>query len=201
MKYFVLLLLTSLSFNSFAQMDDEVKLFAKWLEGKYTTEGETVQPPRTEHETMRFVRIWKDLPDLWIYMEQAHADEPEKPFRQWLFWVEKQGENLMLETNILADTVDLPGNLSAAELEQQLDIDMTEIEKGCEIFMAYDGFAVFSGATVQAYCELEIRGSDYVTIRMNLSETGIDWWEYGMKRGGEFVWGSAHDHQTYRKLK
>lgn len=187
--------------NANAQGSSEMRLFSKWISGEFTTENETVQPPRTAHERMRFVRIWKEAPDLWLFMEQSQIDKPEEPFRQWVFWVEEQGEIMMMELNLLTGEVDIPGNLSGAEIEKHLKIDDLEVERGCELFIDYDGFAVFSGATVQNYCELDIKGASYITIRMNLNDEKIDWWEYGMKPGGEFVWGSATNQQVFNKKK
>lgn len=198
-KLFSILFITLIFGTITAQDASELRLLGKWLEGSYTTEGQTLQSPRTAHQQMRFVRIWKDLPDPWFYMEQSDLSTPEKPFRQWVFWVEQQGEHIMLETHILSDTATVAGNLSAAELEKELDFEALELEDGCEIFLTYDGFAVFSGATVQNYCELEIKGSSHVTIRVNVSESQIDWWEYGMKTNEEFLWGSAQDPQMFIK--
>jgi len=184
-----------------AQNEGEVRLLADWVVGEYATKGQTLIAPRTSHQTMRFVEIWKDLPDLWLFMEQSDAISPDEPFRQWVFWVDQQGDNLMLEMYLLDDTLDIPGGLETTELEKYLDIDAMEVEGGCEIFLSYDGFAVFSGATVQNYCELKIRDANYITVRMNITENKIDWWEYGMKPGGEFLWGSAHDPQVFQKVK
>lgn len=184
-----------------AQGGSEMRLFSKWISGEFTTEGQTLQPPRTAHERMRFVRIWKTSPGLWLFMEQSQIDKPEEPFRQWVFWVEEQGEIMMMELNLLTDEVSIPGNLSEAEIEKHLKIDDVQVERGCELFIEYDGFAVFSGATVQNYCELEIKEASYITIRMNLSDEKIDWWEYGMRPGGAFVWGSATNQQVFKKKK
>lgn len=198
-KLLTTLLVTLIVGAASAQDASEVRLLGKWFEGNYITEGQELIPPRKTHETMRIRRIWKDLPDPWFYMEQSYHDKPEEPFRQWVFWVEQQGEHIMLETHILSDTATVPGNLSAAEIEKELDFDALELESGCEIFLTYDGFAVFSGATVQNYCELEKMGSTHVTIRMNISESQIDWWELGMKTNEEFLWGSAQDPQMFIK--
>lgn len=201
MRYFILPLILLITLTAQAQRDSEVRLLAKWISGTYTTEGETIVPPRTAHQSMRIVRIWEELDDLWLYLEQSDLTTPDQPHRQWVFWVDKQGEHLMLEMNLLDDTLKVPGNLPVSELEKYLDIDAMTVADGCEIFLTYDGFAVFSGATVQNYCELSLRDESYITIRMNISENQIDWWEYGMQPGGAFVWGSAENQQAFIKRK
>lgn len=198
-KVFFTLALSVIVISVSAQGSSELRLLNNWLQGEYTTEGEALIEPRTEHQKMRFVQIWKHLPDPWFYMEQSHLSNQEEPFRQWVFWVDQQGEHIMLEPYVLPDTTSLPGNLAANEIEKRLDFDVMEVESGCEIFLTYDGFAVFSGATVQNYCELPINGANHVRIRVNISETQIDWWEYGMKTNEEFLWGSAKDAQVFKK--
>lgn len=198
-RFFSTILLSLAILTATAQSASELRLLSRWLEGEFTTEGNALIEPRTEHQKMRFVRIWKHLPDPWFYMEQSNQSNQEEPIRQWIYRLDQQGEHIMLEPHVLPEDFTMAGNLSARDLEKELDFDLMDVEDGCEIFVTYDGFAVFSGATVQNYCELQIDGATHIRIRLNISDSQIDWWEYGMQTNETFLWGSAKDAQEFIK--
>lgn len=179
--------------------DDEPELLASWLEGTFTTTGNELRPGTESHQSMRFVRFWDDLPDLlWFYFEHTPIDSPDQPLRQWAISIEDQGEYKMLEFYEFADPEKVLGK-SIEALNQIVDIDELYLVDGCEIFLSYDGFAVFGGGTVEQYCELYLNNENHVVFRLEVSENGLNWWETGKDEDEKYMWGTQDKPQAFTK--
>jgi len=205
MKHFIWIFFFLFTTPIFAQTidmddlrDDEPEMLAKWLEGSFTTNGQELQPHLKQHQNMRFVRLWHDLPDLWFYMEQSHADSPDKPFRQWVFMIEQQGEYQMFEMHTLPDPEAVVGK-SAKELESLIDIGELYVVSGCELFLAFDGYAVFSGTSVEQYCELYLEDENHVSLQLHVTNNKLDWWETGKDEDDNYLWGNRDKPQIFTK--
>lgn len=206
MKYILFTLALLLSAPMWSQdldmsdlRDDEPELLAGWLEGSFTTQGHELRPGTESHQTMRFVRFWEDLPNImWFYFEHTPTDAPNEPIHQWVISIEHQGEHQMFEFYDLADPEIALGK-NKAELNEIIDIDELYLVDGCEMFLSYDGFAVFGGGTVEQYCELYQNDESYTKMRLEVSERGLNWWETGMDEDDNYVWGTRDKPQSFTK--
>lgn len=181
--------------------EDDLLYLSEWLVDTYTTEGEELLPQYEEHQIKRFVRIWEDYADHWFYMERSNVSTPDKPNRQWVFSVEQMGEHMMFELYLLPKGLEVKGGLSQAELEAILDIDRLRLENGCEMFLNYDGFAVFNGETVEQFCELNEHGGHHTKMRMMLTAKKLDWYEAACDPDDKVLWGSIEEAQIYSRKK
>lgn len=186
-------------FEEFDEHAEDLGFLAEWLNDTFTTEGETLIAQNEVHQEIRFVPVWEELEDLWFYMERTPVSAPETPNRQWVFRIEQQGEYLMLEMYHLPKGSEIAGGQSTDDLEAVLDINKLVMESGCEIFLTYDGFAVFGGSTVEEFCELNEHGGHHTQIRMNLTPKKLDWFEADCAPDGTPVWGSLNTAQVYRR--
>lgn len=179
--------------------DEDPKILAKLLEGTFSTTDTELQPQTEGHQTMRIIRFWKDVPDQWYYLERHEAGNPENINRQWVLRAEQQGRHMMIEINKVLNEAEVAGAKDEAALDEKIDIDELELVSGCELFLTYDGFAVFTGATVEDYCELNLRDEHHVLLEWNITEKKIDWKETGQTAVNEYVWGAQQDAQVYKR--
>lgn len=204
MKFFLFIIVLMTAGTAVAQSmeglhDKDPEILASWLEGTFSTTDTELQAQTEGNQTIRIIRFWKDVPDQWYYLERHEAGKPQNINRQWVLRAEQQGRHMMIEINKVLNTDDVAGAKDMAELDEKIDIDELELVSGCELFLTYDGFAVFSGATVEDSCELNLRDEHHVVIEWNITEKKFDWKETGQTAVNEYVWGAKRDAQVYKR--
>ena len=177
---------------------------ASWMSGSFSSEKQSKDDPEYFHVTLHMKPIWKDRTDgRWLYVEQAMAAAPDKPYRQRVYQVTTDANG-----TLLSRVYTLPGDplahAGAWKQEQPLaDLspsDLTE-RTGCAIHLAAKGADTFEGSTVAKDCASDLRGATYATSRVTVTATELRSWDRGFAADDTQVWGARKGPYIFLKLK
>lgn len=141
------------------------------------------------------VPIWEDRTDgKWLYIEQAIAAAPQRPYRQRIYHITSDGAETVSEVYTLpgddplefAGSYEDPGAFSAYEPG-----DLSERE-GCAVYLTYDHeTGEFVGGTRGEGCSSALGDAAYATSEMVLTEDLLITWDRGWTAEGEQAWGAT----------
>ena len=151
---------------------------------------------------LRVVRVWPERTDgPWLYVEQADARTPEKPYRQRVYRLEAKGADVVSHIYTLrgdglrfAGEWKKPAPMAAASLA---DI---ELKDGCAVIMQRNTTGSYVGSTVRGACPSELRGAKYATSIVDVSPTLLESWDQGFNAEDKQVWGSTKGAYKFVKI-
>ncbi|MBX3354551.1 MAG: chromophore lyase CpcT/CpeT [Phycisphaeraceae bacterium] len=167
---------------------------ASLMQGTFTSREQAQQDPSFREVTLRMAPIWTDRTDAkWLYVEQALASMPERPYRQRVYRVSQDADGTV-ESMVLSlpgDPLQYAGAWREAAPLGQLLPDLLEPLGGCVVFLRQEGASKFSGGTQGTNCVSTREGAAYTTSEVTLDERGITSWDRGFDANGAQVWGST----------
>jgi hypothetical protein len=181
-----------------AEMD---KLFG-WMTGSFSSEKQSREHPAYFHVVLHMSPLWQERKDeRWLYVEQAMASKPERPYRQRVY-------RLMLDANggLISRVYTLPGDaLTYAGAWEKPELlaklkpeDLTERE-GCSIVLKAESPDKFTGSTVGKSCGSDLNGASYATSKVEITASRLDSWDQGFDEAGEQVWGAREGPYLFVK--
>lgn len=180
----------------------KTKELANFLIGYFTSAEQAKNDKDFFNIELRIVPVWPDRADgPWMYVEQADAKTPEKPYRQRLYRLEMQGEKYVshiytLKGDPLRFASDwkkpIPlGSASPADIEER---------KGCAVIMTRNSAGNYVGATAERACSSDLRGASYASSIVDVSPTLLNSWDQGYNADGKQVWGSTKGPYMFVKV-
>ena len=139
-------------------------------------------------------RIWtSDHSAQWLYVEQATAAAEEKPYRQRIYKVERDGE-----TGFKSTVYTLPNPESwigkyktPAEFDRLKPADLS-LREGCTVYLTIqEDDGAFVGLTRGEGCESTLRGAKYATSSVIITDEMLISWDQGFSQDGKQVWGAT----------
>lgn len=149
--------------------------------------------------SLKTIEIWPQRADgPWLYVEQAALSSLDKPYRQRVYRLQRDGGQLLSRVYLLPDD---PLRYAGAEASafDELDPEQLQEREGCAVRLSADGEGGFSGATEGQACASDLRGASYATSEVSLSLAGIDSWDRGYNAAGEQVWGAVKGPYQFRR--
>ena len=180
----------------------KTKELANFLIGYFTSAEQAKNDKDFFNIELRIVPVWPHRTDgPWMYVEQADAKTPEKPYRQRLYRLEMQGEKYVshiytLKGDPLRFASDwkkpIPlGSASLADIEER---------KGCAVIMTRNSAGNYVGATAERACSSDLRGASYASSIVDVSPTLLNSWDQGYNAEGKQVWGSTKGPYMFVKV-
>ena len=195
MKNLITIILIALTAQGFSQTnDDTLNELIEWMTGSFSSEEQASKNEDYYHIQLHMIPIWPDLSadEAYLYVEQASAENPEKPYRQRVYYLYKVDEDMYA-----SEVYTLPEPekyIGAYKLDNPLSElqpgDLTE-RKGCTVYLEYDGFASFTGSTEGKECESTLRGAAYATSEVSVMDGSIISWDQGFDAYDLQVWGAT----------
>ncbi len=162
--------------------------------------------------------IWKDISSdekgYWLYVEQAVAAMPDKPYRQRVYHVtmEYVSDQSGTATPVFKSAVYLlPGTpadvlkfTGAWKDEKKLEGVTPEnliLRDGCTVVMSRTGEGKFEGATVGKGCPSERGGAKYATAEVHVNKDGLQTWDRGYNEKDEQVWGAEKGGYRFERVE
>ena len=134
--------------------------------------------------------IWEDQ-GRYLYVEQAIASNPDEPYRQRVYELQRKGKKIISKVYELPQPERLVGAHENTELFNTISPrDLVERE-GCAVVLRQDGAGVYRGGTRGKRCKSSLRGASYATSRVSLTGSFIQSWDQGFDAGGVQVWGAT----------
>ncbi len=173
----------------------DVELLGVRLSGSFASTAQAARDPDNYRDIrLHAVRIWGERGDgVWLYVEQATAEAPGRPYRQRIYHLSSVGgDELVSEIYTLpgdaarfAGAYDDPGTFGVIGPE-----DLTRRE-GCTMYLRRRGVdGAFVGGTRGDGCESTLRGAAYTTSEATIFADRMLTWDRGYDEGGRQVWGA-----------
>lgn len=166
---------------------------ASLLAGHFSSAAQAANDPAFFPIELHVVRIWPHRSDdPWLYVEQAEARSPEKPYRQRVYRLEATGDVFISHVyEFKSAPLDHAGAFRAAAPLQALSPADLEQKRGCEVTLRRSADGRYLGATGAHTCQSNLRGAAFATSEVTLSATGLESWDRGFDQAGQQVWGST----------
>lgn len=195
--------ISTFSFSSLNLVAQDVlmKQLTDWMTGSFSSEEQSIKDTSYYHINLEIVRIWPERKDaVWLYVEQAMAQKKDKPYRQRVYRV-AQNDNNIFESAIytLEDPLRFAGH---PELVSKLTIDSLKKKDGCSVFLTWNiEENAYLGSTGEKSCPSDLRGASYATSVVKLKESMMLSWDRGFDEGGKQVWGAEKGGYIFLKRK
>lgn len=175
-----------------------------WMTGTFRNQAQAKRAPGDYHD-IRLVQvpIWSFREDgPWLYVEQAHADERDRPYRQRVYRLEIQ-----VDGSIASQVFGLPGNPLNYTAPWRgdgslggLHPDSLVPRPGCTVvFHKVDG-NTFTGGIDGNGCLSDVEGAAYLTSDVTLRSDRILIWDRGYDTAGKQVWGSTAGPYIFKRV-
>ena len=180
-----------------------IQTVKKWMVGTFNSHQQSKQAPGDFHD-IRLVQvpIWEFRDDgPWLYVEQAHSDALNKPYRQRVYQLSIQSDG-----RIDSQVFDLPGNPLDYTAPWRgdgslggLHPDSLVPRPGCTVvFKKVDG-NTFKGGIEGTGCPSDLSGATYLSSDVTLRSDRILVWDRGYGPQGQQVWGSTSGPYIFRR--
>jgi hypothetical protein len=136
--------------------------------------------------------IWTDRDDgPWLYVEQAVAARPDRPYRQRVYRVRAEGDAVRSDVFVLPDGgADLVNAWRDPARFDGLTPDDLEPRAGCTVFLRRSGEG-FVGSAHDRDCASDFQGATHTTSIVEVDADGIRSWDRGWDDAGAQVWGAV----------
>lgn len=147
--------------------------------------------------------IWTGRSDgPWLYVEQAAADKPDRPYRQRIYHLRSVGKG-RAESTIYAfreDPLQYAGAWKNPSMLANVTPDLLRRREGCTVHLTRQPDASWTGGTSGSGCASDIRGATYATTEVAVFADTLRSWDRGFDHDGKQVWGSTAGPYVFRKL-
>jgi CpeT/CpcT family (DUF1001) len=187
---FVLVLVASSSIQE--SRDRELKTLVKWMTGDFSSQAQSKRDSAYFDIRLHIRPIWKsDKTAHWLYVEQAVATAENKPYRQRVYKVERDGKNGFKSiVYTLPEPEKWAGAYKNPALFNTLKPEALSLREGCTVFLERQPDKSFAGATLEKGCESTLRGAKYATSKVTITKNMMESWDQGFNEKGEQVWGA-----------
>lgn len=187
--------------------------------GSFSSEKQNKEDPENFFDIrLHMAPIWRDISSdekgYWLYVEQAVAAMPDKPYRQRVYHVtmEYVADQSGTATPVFKSAVYLlPGTpqevlgftgawKDASKLEGVTPEKLIPRD-GCTVVMTRTGEERFEGATVGKGCPSERGGAKYATAEVHVNKDGLQTWDRGYNEKDEQVWGAEKGGYRFERVE
>ncbi|MBN8644130.1 MAG: chromophore lyase CpcT/CpeT [Planctomycetes bacterium] len=180
-------------------------VLASWMAGTFSSEAQSAQDP--EHFlNVRLIMapIWPERRDgRWLYVEQAMADKPDRPYRQRIYRVTSSDAKTFISEvyTLPGDPLGYAGAWQDPSKFNDLTPQLLTTRAGCEITLTWDeAKREFRGATGATSCPSDLRGASYATSEVTVRHDGLVSWDRGFDASGNQVWGATMGGYQFVKV-
>jgi hypothetical protein len=176
-----------------AQDSPELDAAVSMLTGSFSSAEQAAQDDRFFDVRLHMTPIWTRRDDgRWLYVEQAMASAPERPYRQRVYRVHQPETGVVIsEVYTLPNPEKWVGEWNRPRKFSRLDPEDLTLREGCAITLRPDGMGGFVGSTDGTGCASDLRGAAYTTSEVRLTADVLESWDRGFDATGAQVWGAA----------
>ena len=173
----------------------DLRVLQSYMTGSFSSAEQHLSDPDNYHDIrLHMVPIWEHRADgPWLYVEQAAAQSPERPYRQRVYHLVANPDKT-LESAVY----ELPGDpLRFAEawrkperLDELSPSDLV-MREGCSITLRKAENKTFVGSTTGKGCSSTLRGANYATSEVVIEPNRLMSWDRGYDAEDRQVWGAT----------
>jgi hypothetical protein len=188
----IVTLIAPISFASEPASDSALEQLASWMTGSFSSEAQSQDDDEFHHITLHMARIWDSRTDgVWLYVEQASASAPDRPYRQRVYHVRRVGEDVFASSvYTFDDPLERAGAWRKESPLEDLSPSDLEARDGCTIYLLQRADGAFEGSTLGRLCTSKLRGSTWASSEVVIGPNGLTSWDRGWDDTGTQVWGA-----------
>ena len=207
MKIVFTLLLVIFSLSSvkiYSQIKSvNINALVSMMEGSFSSEEQSANDPEYPDLRLHIKKIWQDRTDgKWLYVEQASAETPDKPYRQRVYRITSTREG-RFESAVF--TLRKPLRFAGEWMNENpipgLTPDSLHLREGCSVIITLMNDTTFEGSTVGSDCKSKMRGAKYATSEVQISPSIIKIRDRGFDEDGIQVWGAEKGGYIFKRTK
>ena len=169
----------------------ELKTLVKWMTGDFSSLAQSQRDSDYYDIRLHIKPIWtSNKGEHWLYVEQAMASAQDKPYRQRIYKVERNGskgyKSIVYTLPITEKWIGAYKNIAVFN---DLKPSELSIREGCTVFLERKPDGSFAGSTNEADCESNLRGAKYATSKVTITKSLLKSWDQGFDEKHEQVWG------------
>ena len=184
--------------------DEEIETLASWMVGSFSSAQQAESDPESYYDIRLFMsRIWPSRTDgVWLYVEQASADNLTQPYRQRIYRLSRVDEEAFRSEvfTLPGDPLELAGAWRDVGLLKAISADDLILRQGCAIDLRRTGPENFAGATRGQECGSSLRGASYATSEVLITPERVLSWDRGFDAQDQQVWGAEQAGYVFDKL-
>ena len=207
-----MLLIAIFSLNSHAQetavREDAIKIskddfrqLCGFMTGDFSSEIQSQNDTDYYDIRLHMAPLWPDSKDgYWLYVEQAMASQPDKPYRQRFYKVILK-DDFTIESMVytINEPLRFAGAWAKPELLQGINTDSLETRTGCSIMLKKVAPGIYEGSTNGKDCPSNLRGASYATSQVTINSQKMVSWDRGFDKNGKQVWGAEKGGYVFLK--
>ena len=198
--FYIVLISFLLTLNAFAQ-NDNIELLTKWFSGEYSTTEQSVVDSQIIDIHLQVTPFsLKDKSGNWFYMETAFSQDISSPYRQEVYHIfPGQLTFLNIDKYSLVNPDSYIGSFRNDSLLNFITIKELLKKDNCTVFIKKSE-DIFIGASSGKGCKSKIRGSNYSTTDIEITEVDFFLWERGYDLRNKQVWGPSENGYIFKKI-
>ncbi len=181
--------------------DADLSLCASMLIGEYNSESQSKLDSEFLNISMTMTKIWNSRTDgYWIYVEQSLMNKSDKPYRQRIYQLVKQGDQIISKIYQFNDPLKYVGAHRDSSILAQLTFDKLTTKDGCDVILKRVEDR-FEGGTKGNNCLSSLKGATYTSSEIILTANSMKTWDRGFDESGSQVWGSEKGPYIFLKKR
>ena len=176
---------------------------ADWMTGSFSSADQASEDSSFFDIRLKMSRIWPHRTDgYWLYIEQAAASSPERPYRQRIYHLTRPDSSTFASAVYeMANPERFTGSWAAQENFTILTPDSLIERTGCVIYLYPETDTSVVGSTNGEDCLSSLRGASYATSEVRITPNALMSWDRGFDSTGTQIWGAEKSGYVFTKLK
>ena len=186
-----------------ATLPDDLVTLGTLMTGSFSSAKQAAADPEFRDVRLHAARIWTERSDaFWIYLEQAMAETLDKPYRQRVYRLTRQGDGSFESAvfELAGDPLAVAGAWKSPGTFPIDDPSKLVRRPGCSVILAKRSGELYEGSTVGTECVSAHRGAAYATSEVVLRPRSLTSWDRGFDASGTQVWGATKGAYVFDRV-
>jgi hypothetical protein len=150
--------------------------------------------------SLHMIPIWPNEEADYLYVEQAVATTPTRPYRQRVYKLEKLAEgSYSSSVYTLANDSLFIAKWKKPEFFENYAPSSLIKREGCAVYLYRNSDGSYTGSTKDQDCESTMRGASYATSVVDIRSDQISSWDQGFDVEGKQVWGAENGPYIFKR--
>ena len=189
--------------HSCTQPQNNLNQLLTYMTGSFSSQEQARADTNFSDIRLEMVQIWKNQMDgYWLYVEQAAADQIDKPYRQRVYHLTQINDSTFKSSVYnIPDPEKYIGEWKNKNPLAVLTPESLKEKDGCAVILNRQGKDTFVGMSESLKCESDRRGADFATSIVLLTRDMMYTWDRGFNMEGDQVWGATLGGYIFKKIR
>ncbi len=191
--------------NPTLSLEQQSQEVATLLEGIMDTSAQAIANPKAANVRMMTCRVRVadasiKSQTIFLYQEQALAQDLNKPYRQRFLKISAHLPNQSIESLSFKPNHSNEWNGFCDKPDSERIVTFKDLGSPiCSVFLKRSGQG-YVGSTPVDGCPTNVRGAVRITNQIELNPSGMKTWDRGFNAQGEQVWGAKSESYQYQRI-